>query len=140
MLAFSPKRSVDMLAIDTNLVVRYLTNDHPRQSPRARALIDGQAVFVAVTVMLEVDWVLRSAYGYRLADIARAMRSFAGLPTVSVEDPTVVAAALDLSENGMDFADALHLCKTTHCEGMASFDRKFVKAARAAGYDRVREA
>lgn len=140
MLAFSPKRSVDMLAIDTNLVVRYLTNDHPRQSPRARALIDGQAVFVAVTVMLEVDWVLRSAYGYRPADIARAMRSFAGLPTVSVEDPTVVAAALDLSENGMDFADALHLCKTTHCEGMASFDRKFVKAARAAGYDRVREA
>lgn len=140
MPAFSPKQSVDMLAIDTNVVVRYLTNDHPRQSPRARALIDGQPVYVAVTVMLEVEWVLRSAYGYRPADIARAMRSFAGLPTVSVEDPTVVAAALDLSESGMDFADALHLRKTAHCEGMASFDRKFVKAARDAGYDRVREA
>ena len=37
-----------MLAIDTNLVVRYLTNDHPKQSPRARTLIDGEAVFVSV--------------------------------------------------------------------------------------------
>lgn len=50
-----PKQSADMLAIDTNLVIRYLTNDHPKQSPRARALIDGEAVFVAVTVMLEVE-------------------------------------------------------------------------------------
>lgn len=129
-----------MLAIDTNIVVRYLTNDHPDQSQRARTLIDGQAVFVPVTVMLEVEWVLRGAYGYRPAEIACAMRAFAGLPTVTVEDAAIVAAALDHSENGMDFADALHLGKATHCEGMASFDRKFVKAAKAAGYDGVREA
>lgn len=129
-----------MLAIDTNLVVRYLTNDHPKQSPRARALIDGQSVFVAVTVMLEVEWVLRSTYDYRPAEVARAMRAFAGLPTVTVEDGAVVARALDLAENGMDFADALHLGKAAHCDGMVSFDRKFVKAAKAAGYDTVRDA
>ncbi|WP_353391914.1 type II toxin-antitoxin system VapC family toxin [Brucella sp. NBRC 14130] len=129
-----------MLAIDTNLVIRYLTNDYPKQSPRARALIDGEAVFVAVTVMLEVEWVLRSTYEYRPADVARAMRSFAGLPTVTVEDGAVVATALDLAERGMDFADALHLGKAAHCSGMASFDRKFVKAAKAAGYNTVREA
>ena len=129
-----------MLAVDTNLVVRYLTGDHPKQSPRSRALIDGRAVFVPATVMLEVEWVLRSAYGYRPADVARALRSFAGLPTVTVEDGAIVAVALDLAERGMDFADALHLGKAAHCEGMVSFDRKFVKAAKAAGYDRVREA
>jgi len=129
-----------MLAIDTNIVVRYLTNDHPEQSPRARALVDGEAVFVAVTVMLEVEWVLRSTYEYRRADVARAMRAFAGLPTVTVEDGAVVARALDLAESGMDFADALHLGKASHCEGMASFDRKFVRAAKAAGYDTAREA
>ena len=134
------KQSADMLAIDTNLVIRYLTNDHPKQSPRARALIDGEAVFVAVTVMLEVEWVLRSTYEYRPADVAHAMRSFAGLPTVTVEDGAVVATALDLAERGMDFADALHLGKAAHCSGMASFDRKFVKAAKAAGYNTVREA
>lgn len=129
-----------MLAIDTNLIVRYLTGDHPQQSPRARKLIDGQPVFAAVTVILEVEWVLRSTYGYRLADVARALRAFAGLPTVTIEDAPIVAAALDLAEKGMDFADALHLGKSAHCEGMATFDRKLVKAAKAAGFTGVREA
>jgi len=129
-----------MLAIDTNLIVRYLTGDHSKQSPRARALIDGQPVFVGVTVALEVEWVLRSTYGYRPEDVARALRAFAGLPTVTVEDGSVVAKALDLSENGMDFADALHLGRSVHCQGFASFDRKFVKAAKAAGYDGMTDA
>lgn len=129
-----------MLAIDTNLVIRYLTGDHPQQSPRARALVDGQPVFAAVTAILEAEWVLRSAYGYRPADVTRALRAFAGLPTVSVEDELIVASALDLAERGMDFADALHLCRSAHCEGFASFDRKFVKAARAAGFPGVRDA
>jgi predicted nucleic-acid-binding protein len=129
-----------MLAIDTNLIVRYLTGDHPKQSPRARKLIEGQPVFAAITVILEVEWVLRSAYGYRSTDVARALRAFAGLPTVTVEDGSVVATALDLAEKGMDFADALHLGKSAHCEGLATFDRKLIKAAKAAGYEGVREA
>lgn len=129
-----------MLAIDTNLIVRYLTGDHPGQSARARALIDGQPVFASVTVMLEVEWVLRSTYGYRPVDIARALRAFAGLPTVTIEDAAVVAATLDLAEKGMDFADALHLGRSAHCDGFATFDRKFVKAAKAAGCEGVREA
>ena len=77
-----------MIGIDTNLVVRYLTGDHPEESLRARALIDGQRIFVAITVTLEVEWVLRSTYGYRPADVARALRAFAGLPTVSIEKPS----------------------------------------------------
>ena len=129
-----------MIAIDTNLIVRYLTGDHPEQAARARVLVDGQAVFVAVTVMLEVEWVLRCAYGYRPADISKALRAFGGLPTVTVEDAEVVAEALDHAEQGMDFADALHLGKSADCEGFATFDRKFVKAAHAAGYAKVREA
>ncbi len=129
-----------MLGIDTNLIVRYLTGDHPGQSARARALIDGQPVFASVTVMLEVEWVLRSTYGYRPVDIARALRAFAGLPTVTIEDAAIVAATLDLAEKGMDFADALHLGRSAHCDGFATFDRKFVKAAKAAGCEGVQEA
>ena len=113
-----------MLAIDTNLVVRYLTGDHPRQSARARALIDGEPVFVAFTVMLEVDWVLRSAYGFAHTD----------------EEKMKVATALDRAEHGMDFADALHLGRSLHCQGFATFDRGLVKAARASGHRDVREA
>ncbi|MGE0006634.1 MAG: type II toxin-antitoxin system VapC family toxin [Parvibaculaceae bacterium] len=129
-----------MLAVDTNLVVRYLTGDHPTQSRRARDLIDGQPLFVAVTVILETVWVLRSTYGYRPADVARALRAFAGLPTVTVEDGTTVATSLGLAERGMDFADALHLGRSAHCEGFTSFDRKLVRAAKAAGYEGAREA
>ena len=129
-----------MLAIDTNLIVRYLTGDHPEQSPRARQLIDGQVVFVAVTVILEVEWVLRSAYGYAPPDIIRALRAFGGLRTVQIEDPAIVSSALDLAEKGLDFADALHLGKSVHCTSFATFDRKFVKAAKAAGYESVQEA
>lgn len=129
-----------MLAIDTNLIVRYLTGDHAKRSARARALIDGEPVFVAITVLLEVEWVLRSAYAYQAADVARALRVFAGLPTATVEDGAMVAAALDLAEKGMDFADALHLTRTGHCEGFVTFDRKLVKAAKAAGHQGVRDA
>lgn len=129
-----------MLAIDTNLIVRYLTGDHPTQSPRARSLIDSQPVFVAVTVILEVEWVLRSTYDHAPPEIARTLRTFSGLPTVNVEDGAIVSSALDLSEKGMDFADALHLGKSAHCTGFATFDRKFVKAAKAAGYHGVQEA
>lgn len=129
-----------MIAIDTNLIVRYLTGDHPEQSSRARGIVDGQPVFVAVTVVLEAEWVLRSAYGYGRSDVARALRAFGGLSTVTIEDSAIVAAAFDLAESGMDFADALHLTKSAHCEEFVTFDRKFMKAAQAAGYEMVREA
>lgn len=128
-----------MLGIDTNLVVRYLTGDHPDQSPRSRALIDGQPVFAPVTVMLEAEWVLRSAYGYGASEIVAALRAFAGHPNVTVEDGPLLAAALALSEQGLDFADALHLGRSRHCTGFASFDRKLVRAAASAGCEGVRD-
>ncbi|MEZ2331861.1 type II toxin-antitoxin system VapC family toxin [Mesorhizobium sp. RCC_202] len=129
-----------MLAIDTNVVVRYLTNDHPEQSARARRLIDSQPIFVAITVILEVEWVLRSAYGYEQPAIVNALRVFGGLPTVEMEDAAILSSALDFSEAGMDFADALHLARSAHCERYATFDRKLVRAARLAGRAGVQEA
>jgi len=58
---------------------------------------------------------------------------------VTVEDRASVATALDLAEQGMDFADAMHLGKAAHCDALVSFDLKFVKAAKRAGYESVRE-
>lgn len=129
-----------MLGVDTNVVVRYLTGDHPKQSARARKLIDAGDVYVSITVMLETEWVLRSAYGYQSRDVCKALRAFAGLPGLVVEDDTLVATALDRVERGMDFADALHLGKAGHCEAMVTFDRKLIKAAKAVGVETVREA
>lgn len=129
-----------MLAIDTNLVVRYLTGDHPRQSMRARKLIDAGGIYVGITVMLEAEWVLRGVYEYQPGDVCRALRAFAGLPGIAIEDDSLVATALDRVERGMDFADALHVGKADHCEAMLTFDRKFIKAAKAFGVETVREA
>jgi predicted nucleic acid-binding protein len=118
-----------MLAIDTNIIVRYLTGDHPRQSARAKALIDREDVFVCTTVLLETEWVLRSVYGYRPAQVAKALRAFAGLPHATVEDAGLAAQALDWMEGGMDFADALHLSKAQDCDAFVSFDQRFARAA-----------
>ncbi|WP_298855362.1 type II toxin-antitoxin system VapC family toxin [uncultured Paracoccus sp.] len=129
-----------MIAIDTNIVVRYLTGDHPEQSNRAREIVDGQPVLVPVTVVLETEWVLRSAYGYNPADVVRALRAFGGLPEVTIQDAAILSAAFNLTEHGMDFADALHLGLSEEQDALLTFDRRFVKAAKSAGSSFVKEA
>jgi predicted nucleic-acid-binding protein len=139
MRAFTPKRSGVMLAIDTNIVVRYLARDDPDQSARARALIDAEQVFVATTVLLETEWVLRSAYRFTGERLVAALRAFAGLPGVTLEDPALVAKALDWTERGMNFADALHLAKSGGCEAFVTFDRPLIAVARRIGAPEVRQ-
>ena len=98
-----------MLAIDTNVVVRYLVDDDHDQYVRAEQLIENTTVFVANTVLLECEWVLRSGYGYEAPKFVEAIREFAGLPTVNLESPKLAATTLAWHERGMDFADAMHL-------------------------------
>jgi len=119
-----------MLAIDTNLIARYLTGDHPEQSPKARALIDSEDVFVCTTVLLETEWVLRGVYGLAPVEVARALGAFAGLAHVMLEDAALTARALDWTVGGLDFADALHLAKAEGCNAMVTFDRRFARAAK----------
>ena len=116
-----------MLAIDTNVVVRYLVGDHPEQSRKAKALIDSEDVFICTTVLLETEWVLRSVYGLTPIDAARALSAFAGLEGVTLENAPIIAKALDWVSQGMDFADALHLAKAESCDAMVTFDRQFAK-------------
>jgi predicted nucleic-acid-binding protein len=122
-----------MLAIDTNLVVRYLADDDPDQSGKAKALIESETVFVSKTVLLEAEWVLRSVYEYDAVDVAGALRGFAGLEQVVIEDSALVAQALDWVQAGMDFADARHLSVAADCEAFISFDRRLVKVAARLG-------
>ena len=121
-----------MRAIDTNVVVRYLTGDHPEQAARAKSVIDTGPVFTSTTVLLESEWVLRSVYAFSREEVAAALRAFAGLPHVSVENPVMLAEALDRAENGMDFADALHLGAAAQCEAMLTFDRRFIEMVKGA--------
>ena len=118
-----------MRAIDTNVLVRFLTRDDPDQWAKAQALIEGGDIFVATTVLLETERVLRSGYAYARADIVNALRTFAGLPGVTLEAPEVAAQALAWMQSGMDFADALHLAACRRCDSFYSFDSRLIEAS-----------
>ena len=118
-----------MKAVDTNIVVRFLTGeDHPQTAIARKVISDGD-IFVCITVMLEAAWVLRSVYGFARSDVVRALRAFAGLSGITIEAPEMMAKALDRAAAGMDIADALHLGAAAQCDELLTFDRKFINAA-----------
>lgn len=119
-----------MRAIDTNIVVRFLTADDERQAKTARAIIAGGDIFIASSVVLETEWVLRAGYEFAPGAIASGLRALGGLPRITLEEPAAVAHALDWLDRGMDFADALHLAKSGHCTAFVTFDRKLAKRAK----------
>jgi len=127
-----------VLAVDTNIIVRYLTADHPEQFAKASVLIHGQDVYVCTTVLLETEWVLRGGYRFNRDQIIAALTAFAGLPRINLEDPALAAKALDWMRSGLDFADALHLAKAATCEAFVSFDQRFAAAANALSEVKVR--
>ncbi len=127
-----------MLAVDTNIIVRYLTRDDAEQFLRASALIQDEDVYVCTTVLLETEWVLRRAYRFSRERISAAIAAFAGLPRVTLEDPVLAARALDWARRGMDFADSLHLAKAQGCEALISFDQRFAALANALSEVKVR--
>jgi predicted nucleic-acid-binding protein len=118
------------VALDTNVLVRFLTNDDAKQATRAKALITQHSVFIAATVLLETEWVLRGAYAFERPAIATFLRALLGLPQVCVAEPLVIAEALQGYEAGLDFADALHLAMSGEAQTFATFDARFVRKAR----------
>ena len=123
-----------VIAVDTNVWVRYVTNDDPVQARRAVKLLSGaEAVFVPKTVLLELEWVLRAAYGLPRNAIMKAMFHILGLPSVSIEQSGQVAQALDWYRNGLDFADALHIAGCGTVESFHSFDTDLVRKGKKAG-------
>ena len=123
-----------MISVDTSVLVRYLTHDDPVQGPLAmRILADPGGVFVAKTVLLELEWVLRVAYRLPRHAIESALLQVAGLPDVVLENPGQVAAALAGYRGGLDFADALHHASGGPATGFHTFDVRFAKRGRELG-------
>ena len=122
-----------MLAIDTNILVRIVTNDDAAQARRAQRLIAGGEVWVPKTVILESEWVLRAAYGLERGVILEALRRFLSLGNVTVEDAQSVWSALDDYAAGLDLADALHIRSSSGAARFATFDKSLLKHRRSAG-------
>jgi len=116
-----------MRAIDTNIIVRFLTADDPAQFAKATEIVQAGDVFVSTTVLLEVEWVLRGAFKYTPSAIVKGLRGFAGLPGVTIERPELAGRAFDWTEAGLDFADAIHLAGADGCNEFVTFDKRFAR-------------
>lgn len=126
-----------MLSIDTNIIVRALVGDNPQQSNKARAIFKANRVWVSTTVLLEVEWVLRSAYKLPKADVIASLTDLVGIANVTLQEPERVATALDWAVKGMDFADALHLAAIQSSDSFMTFDQQLVTKANAIGAGKV---
>jgi predicted nucleic-acid-binding protein len=126
-----------MLAVDTNVLIRLLTGDEPKQAAAARVLFASEPIWIAKTVLLETAWVLRSLYGFQADAIRDALMKLLGLKNVRAEDEASMAAALALTAQGIELADALHLNSRPPGAEFVSFDKSFVRRAKRAGVSHI---
>ncbi len=118
-----------MIGIDTNLLVRLLTNDDKHQAKYAAKLIEDNLIFIPKTVLLETEWVLRYTYDLNSNIIFSAFKKLINLKSITIEDPACILQALQWYEQGFDFADALHLAACQKLEKFATLDKHFIKKA-----------
>ncbi len=117
-----------MIALDTNILVRLLTNDDPIQAKKAALLIDSeQAFFVPLTVCLELEWLLRGAYGLEIKQLANSFEALLAIRNLSFESEVLIVQALGHYSKGIDFADALHLASASKCDSLVTLDKNFAK-------------
>lgn len=117
-----------MTALDTNVLVRVLTDDDPAQVEAARELLATDDTFrVPVPVLLETAWVLEAIYELDVPTVADGLRHFLGLPNVEVDHPQRVAQALQWYEEGLDAADAMPLALSQDADRLATFDQAFAR-------------
>ena len=121
-----------MPGLDTNVLVRWLMDDDPKQSARARRLFTaaraGQTMFfVPATAMLELEWVLRSRYDFNKATVLQAFNALLETQELEFQSEAALEQALHLYRQGTaEFADCLHagLCSAFDRAPLLSFDAK----------------
>jgi len=112
-----------VIAVDTNILVRFLTGDDKQQFKKALTLFESHDICIPDTVILESEWVLRYAYNFTPDAICRALTKLFGLPNVHLTNPILISQALQWHEQGLDFADAMKI----HCfEALTSRLRRFL--------------
>lgn len=120
-----------MAALDTNVLVRYLVQDDDLQFAAAKKLIRaalraGKTLYIPITVMLELEWVLRSNFGFDKEQVCMTFASLLAATELSIESELAVEIALALyKKNAADFADCVHIA-LSHMAGESplwTFDR-----------------
>ena len=126
-----------MIALDTNVLVRFLVQDDPEQARIANMVLDqltdAAHGFVGREVLVELVWVLERAYGYQRADIAAALDGLLSAIELVIEAADEVGVAVDRYRNdGFGFADLMIAAAARRADAteLVTFDRK---AARLPG-------
>lgn len=119
-----------MIAIDTNIIVRFLTKDDAKQYSASRKLFEIEEIYIPDTVILETEWVLRFAYEFKPTEICNAFRKLFGLHNVKLSNEFTIAQAINWHEQGLDFADAIHLALSQNTPTLKTFDDKFIKKSK----------
>lgn len=119
-----------MIGLDTNVVVRFLTQDDPDQARRATQLLATltreKPGFIPTLVWAESYWVLTRSYQIDTQAVLEHLAKLAGSTEVQAEDPVVLANAFTSARLGADFADALiaAAARRSGCETVATFDQR----------------
>ena len=129
-----------MIGLDTNILVRYLTQDDPLQSLQATEIIERRLTeeapgFVSIVAMVEIVWVLERAYGLPAHRIAAAVERMLQTDVLVIEnEQEVFTAMIALKEGQGSFADCViaGLSARAGCSCTLTFDRK---AARLSGFE-----
>jgi predicted nucleic acid-binding protein len=126
-----------MAALDTNVVIRLLVGDDPRQTSAAQALVAGELCHIAPSVLMECEWVLRGSYGVNREVIADAFADLLKLHNLAPSEPALTARTLRAFAAGLDFADALHAAQCHEGQSLATFDKALARRAPKAGLTQV---
>lgn len=129
-----------MIGLDSNILIRYVTQDDPIQSAKATEIIEQRLTeenpgFVSVVAMVETVWVLDRAYGLSTQEIATAVERMLQTAVLVVEDEQeIFTAMIALKEGKGSFADAViaALGSRAGCSCTLTFGRK---ALRLSGFE-----
>jgi len=124
-----------VIGLDTNVLVRYIAQDDPKQSPKAAALIESLAPdapgYVTIVSVVELVWVMQSCYAMSRAGIAAALTQILRTKEIVVESAEVVWRAIRAFDgSSADFADCLieRSAANAGCSEVYTFDRAAAKS------------
>jgi len=125
-----------MIGLDTNILVRYLSQDDPDQAAHATRIIERELTeessgFIGLVVLVETTWVLRRLYRATPEEILETVNDLLSSRTIVVENRDVVARAVaSCAATGCDFADALIAASalSAGCTKIMTFDRGAARA------------
>jgi len=126
-----------MIGLDTNILIRYFTQDDLEQAQIIEEIIDNYAnspnsLFVNNIVMCELIWVLEKGYKYNKAEIAKVIKQMLSTEEFAFENQKLLWLALNqFTHNKLDFSDALigELNKEQGCLATLTFDKNAIKAS-----------